>query len=161
MEIERKFLVKILPNLSDYSFHSIEQGYLNTNPVVRVRKQDDEYYLTYKGSGLMTREEYNLPLTKDGYLHLIDKADDNVITKKSYRIPFEKYIIELDVFEGLFKGIILAEVEFENEAEAKSFVAPDWFGKDVTLDGRFHNSKMSKMNSEDISLLVNMSKSGE
>ena len=65
------------------------------------------------------------------------------------------------MFEGLFKGIILAEVEFENEAEAKSFVAPDWFGKDVTLDGRFHNSKMSKMNSEDISLLVNMSKSGE
>ena len=66
MEIERKFLVRQLPeNLEQYPFHQIEQGYLCTKPVVRVRRQDDEYYLTYKGGGKMVREEYNLPLSAE------------------------------------------------------------------------------------------------
>ena len=63
MEIERKFLLKKIPfDLNSCQYHIIEQGYLCTDPVVRVRRQDDEYYMTYKGKGLMTREEYNLPL---------------------------------------------------------------------------------------------------
>ena len=63
MEIERKFLIKELPeNLSSYQFLTLEQAYLCTDPVVRIRRQDQEYYLTYKGKGLMAREEYNLPL---------------------------------------------------------------------------------------------------
>ena len=48
---------------------------------------NDEYYLTYKGKGLLAREEYNLPLTKESYEHLIKKADGNIITKKRYEIP--------------------------------------------------------------------------
>ena len=62
MEIERKFLINSLPaDLNSYPFHLIEQGYLNTDPVVRVRRQDEEFYLTYKGKGFLAREEYNLP----------------------------------------------------------------------------------------------------
>ena len=65
MEIERKFTLKSLPdNLESYPSHHIEQVYLNYNPVVRARKQDDEYYLTYKGSGMMARDESNLPLNE-------------------------------------------------------------------------------------------------
>lgn len=87
MEIERKFLVAQLPdNLDNYNCRYIEQGYLSTKPVVRVRRDNDDYYLTYKGSGMMAREEYNLPLTKDSYEHLIKKADGNIITKKRYEI---------------------------------------------------------------------------
>ena len=63
MEIERKYTIKKLPeNLESYPCHHIEQAYLNVNPVVRVRKQDDEYYMTYKGNCMMAREERNLPL---------------------------------------------------------------------------------------------------
>ena len=68
MEIERKYLIEkeqLPKNLSDYPFHRIEQGYLCTSPVVRIRRQDDEYFLTYKSKGLMAREEYNLPLTQE------------------------------------------------------------------------------------------------
>lgn len=82
MEIERKFLIKKdqLPgNLTQFSCHEIEQGYLCTEPVVRIRRQDEDYYLTYKSKGLMAREEYNLPLTRDAYLHLKPKADGLVI----------------------------------------------------------------------------------
>ncbi len=76
MEIERKYLLDQLPeNLTSYPCKKIEQGYLSTDPVVRIRRSDDEYYLTYKSKGLMVREEYNLPLTKESYLHLREKAD--------------------------------------------------------------------------------------
>ena len=100
MEIERKFTVKALPeNLDSYPFHLIEQAYLNTDPVLRIRRQDDEYYLTYKGKGLMAREEYNLPLNQSSYEHLLPKADGICISKKRYLIPWDPYTIELDVFE--------------------------------------------------------------
>lgn len=153
MEIERKYLIdknKIPFSLSDYPSHIIEQAYLCTNPVVRVRKEDNDYYMTYKGQGLMVREEYNLPLTADAYTHLLHKADGNIITKTRYLIPLannnlgKDLLIELDVFEGAFEGLYLAEVEFSSKDDADSFLPPTWFGEDVTLDGRYHNSKMSQ-----------------
>ena len=145
MEIERKFLIKNIPvDLSSYKCRIIEQGYLSTSPVVRVRQDNDSYYLTYKGSGMMCREEYNLPLDAQSYAHLIAKADGNIITKKRYEIPLNDLTIELDVFEGVFTGTVLAEVEFPDKEAADSFVPPDWFGKDVTFSGEYHNSNMSK-----------------
>ncbi len=90
MEIERKFLIskENLPaDLNAYPHHRLEQGYLSTAPVVRIRKEDDNYYLTYKSKGLMTREEYNLPLTKESYEHMRPKADGILISKTRYLIP--------------------------------------------------------------------------
>ena len=149
LEIERKYLIKNLPdNLSDYECHPLIQGYLNTSPVVRVRKEDDSYYLTYKGSGLLAREEYNLPLDEHSFLHLIGKADGNVISKQRYKIPYavseKMFTIELDVFDAPFAPLVIAEVEFTNEKEANAFIAPDWFDKEVTYDPEYHNSNLSK-----------------
>lgn len=144
MEIERKFTVKAMPDLSSYKFLSLEQGYLSTNPVVRVRKEDDNYYLTYKGSGFIEREEYNLPLNEEAYYHLIQKADGTVITKKRYLIPYDKYTIELDVFEGKLAPLVIAEVEFDSLSEADSFRPPSWFGEDVTFNPEYSNSNLSK-----------------
>ena len=74
MEIERKFKIKSLPsNLESYANQKMIQGYLCTSPVVRIRRSNDEFYLTYKGSGMMAREEYNLALTEEAYYHLRDK----------------------------------------------------------------------------------------
>ena len=145
MEIERKFLIKHLPeNLDSYAFHIIEQAYLTTNPVIRVRKEDDSYYITYKGSGKMVREEYNLPLTEEAYLTLKSKADGNVIGKKRVLIPYKSYTIELDIFDAPFAPLIVAEVEFPTVEEANAFQGPDWFGEDVTEDTAYHNSTMSR-----------------
>jgi len=145
MEIERKFLIKegAFP-FRKYPSKELEQGYLNTDPVVRVRRSDDEYYLTYKGKGLLAREEYNLPLNKEAYEHLLAKADGNVISKTRYLIPFGKFTIELDEFHGKFAPLLLAEVEFESIEEANAFAPPAWFGADVTEDTRYHNSNLSK-----------------
>ena len=145
MEIERKYLVKTLPDhLDQYESKKIAQGYLCTAPVVRIRRSNDDYYLTYKGDGLMVREEYNLPLTRAAYDKLIKKADGNIITKIRYEIPEKDNLtIELDIFEGSFAGLLLAEVEFSSEAEALSYTPPEWFGKDVTNDAAYHNSNMA------------------
>ena len=147
MEIEKKYLLKELPDLSSCEHHKIEQAYLCTGPVVRVRREDENYYMTYKGSGLMSREEYNLPLNAESYDHLKKKADGNIISKTRYLIPLEKdqLVAEVDVFEKPFAPLIMAEVEFESEEQANAFVAPEWFGEEVTFDGRYHNSYMSKM----------------
>ena len=144
MEIERKFTVRQLPeDLARYDSHLIEQGYLNTNPVVRVRREDDTYYLTYKGKGLMAREEYNLPLNEQAYNHLVAKADGNIITKRRYLIPLPPYTIELDVFMEPFAPLIIAEVEFPTEKEAEAFIPPEWFLEDVTFNPEYHNSTLS------------------
>mgnify|MGYP004441861055 CR=1 FL=1 len=88
MEIERKFLIskENLPaDLDAYPHHKLEQGYLSTAPVVRIRKEDDNYYLTYKSKGLMTREEYNLPLTKESYEHMRPKPA--ILSRKKIDSP--------------------------------------------------------------------------
>lgn len=147
MEIERKFLIETLPdNLEGYDSHLIEQGYLATDPVVRIRRQDEKFILTYKGHGMMTREEYNLPLTQEAYYHLKEKIDGNLISKRRYLIPLEHDLtIELDVFHAPFDWLVMAEVEFPDEETANAFVPPAWFGTDVTFDKHYHNSYLSQM----------------
>ena len=164
MEIERKFTVRTLPvNLSSYPCRIIEQAYLNTDPVVRIRREDDSYYLTYKGKGLLAREEYNLPLNEASYYHLREKADGNIISKKRYVIPIEhpqfnptymssagnlidqiSLCVELDIFEPPFAPLIIAEVEFPDKKTAEAFLPLDWFSQDVTNDPAYHNSNLSK-----------------
>lgn len=148
MEIEKKFVPSEIPkNLAQFKHHKIEQAYLNTAPVVRIRKQDNEYYLTYKGGGMMAREEYNLPLNAESYQHLREKADGNIITKTRYLIPINdgNLTAELDIFEGKFSGMLLVEVEFDSVEQADSFQKPDWFGEEVTHDKMYHNSYLSKL----------------
>ena len=114
MEIERKFVpVKLPDNLESYPHTRIEQGYLCTAPVVRVRR--DGWFLLYD---IQRRWHdgswgYNLPLTKEAYEHLIVKADGTVISKTRYRIPIGNDLTaELDIFDGAFKRCTALEVEF-------------------------------------------------
>ncbi len=155
MEIERKFLVRKLPeHLPDYRMHMIEQAYLNTDPVVRVRREDEDYYMTYKGRGLIAREEYNLPLNAAAYAHLKAKADGNVITKRRYLIPLDGLTAELDIFEGVFEGLCVVEVEFESLAQAEAFIPPAWFGRDVSEERTFQNSVLSSADADRITALI-------
>lgn len=145
MEIERKFLIKALPeDLDSYPRHRIEQAYLCTEPVLRVRRKDEKYILTYKGAGFLAREEHEFPLTEEAYRHLLEKADGNRITKDRYELPYGAYTIELDVFDAPFAPLVLAEVEFPSEEEAHAFQVPAWFGEEVTYDPAYTNAAMSR-----------------
>ena len=149
MEIERKYLIRRLPgNTENYPCRIISQGYLNTDPVVRIRRDNDKYELTYKSKGFMERQEYNLPLTREAYEHLLTKIDGYMIRKKRYMIPLKCGLTaELDVFEEQLAPLLLVEVEFQSEEDALSFVPPSWFGEDVTFSGEYHNSRLAGMTS--------------
>jgi CYTH domain-containing protein len=179
VEIEKKFTVRELPaDLDRYPHHVIEQGYLNVSPAIRVRREDSSFYMTYKashepwqdssfsGERPIGKTEYNLPLDEQSYIHLLAKADGNVIRKKRYIIPlnddaFDKeqiqshpqlvralengeIRIELDVFEDVFDGRILAEVEFPTEEAARLYKPAGWFDTDVTGDPAYSNARMSR-----------------
>lgn len=155
MEIERKFRVTELPkDLAQYQKKEIKQGYLCKGPVVRIRKSNDRYILTYKSKkGISQKfaiqsQEIEMELTEEAFLHLMTKVDNNIIEKTRYLIPYlDKYTIELDVFEGRLKGLYFAEVEFESEEEARNFKLPEWFGEDVSFDQRYRNSYLSQVES--------------
>lgn len=162
MEIEKKYLVKYMPKEMDSAHVSIiEQAYLSVHPVVRIRKSNNRYILTYKShDGIDTNEfgdicicnEIELPLTKESYEHLKTKADGMVISKKRYNIPLATYSTEygklkaeLDVFYGELEGLAFVEVEFESVSSAQQFQPPEWFGDDVSEDERYRNSYLSNI----------------
>lgn len=165
MEIERKFLVKWLPkNLDELEKKEIEQAYLCDDPVIRVRKSNDAYYMTCKSRLGIDKEEttarvcneVELPLTAQGYEQLKSKSDYQLIEKTRYLLELSGgRIAELDVFHGYLSGLVFVEVEFPNEEAAEAFEKPDWFGREVTFDSRFSNHYLSHQKEKpDISDLI-------
>ncbi len=162
MEIERKFLVDRLPDLADaVALWKIEQAYLADNPTLRIRKKNDEYILTYKNrkktddSGLATKaavnEEIEVPIPETIYEHLLIKKIGNIVCKTRYIFRLDDvHKIELDVFEGRLKGLVMAEVEFTDVADANSFTPPAWFGREVSEDKRYTNKSLSKLDRLDL-----------
>ena len=143
MEIERKFLIGALPeDLGSYDSCPIVQAYVSRRPAVRIRQTGDRYILTVKGPGRLSHEEFELPLDREAYEHLMKKHDGKLIVKRRYRIPYGAHTIELDVFEEPLK-LCMAEVEFGSEEEALAFEGPDWFGEEVTYDKRYSNAYMA------------------
>ncbi len=146
MEIERKFLVKVLPNdLESYECINVTQAYISTDPVIRLRNSNDEkYVLTLKSKGHLVREEIEFPLTKEQFLNLWSKIETKVVTKKRYLIPLGGNLIaELDIYSDYLDGLTTVEVEFPSAVEAENFCPPSWFGQDVTHDSRYKNSSLS------------------
>lgn len=148
MEIEKKYLADVLPeHLEQYESLQIEQGYLCSTPVVRIRRMNEDYILTYKskkdspeGHPVCVNQEVELPLTQEAYTHLKEKIDGHLIEKTRYRIPYGAYVIELDVFHGTYEGMVIAEVEFPTVKEAEHFEPPRWFGRNVSDDFHYSNA---------------------
>ena len=106
-------------------------------------EQREEYIFCYKGKGRLSREEYNLPLTKEAYESLLGKIEGRVIQKSRYKIPCGKYTVELDVFHGELEGLCYAEVEFSSLEEAKTFQPLDWFSEELTEERGYSNAELS------------------
>lgn len=170
LEIEKKFKVKKLPeDLSQYKKKVMEQGYLCTNPIVRIRRSNEDYILTYKSMfGLKNQEmqsqkakichEIEVPLNKEGYEHLREKIDGNLICKTRYLIPLEQKGLslkaELDIFEGNLKGLVIVEVEFPDMETAAEFEPPEWFGEDVSNDRRYTNNYLATEGEEILCMII-------
>ncbi len=145
-EIERKFLVKKLPeNISECPHYDIKQGYIATDPTIRVRQADDSYVLTVKGGGIMKKLEYELPLSAEQFEGLWKKVEGNTIEKTRYVIPLGGELnAELDIYKGFLEGFMNVEVEFLSTKDAIMFEPPDWFGQEVTQNPEYSNSSLAK-----------------
>lgn len=149
MEIERKYLLREMPLLTDETARlELAQSYIFRHPVIRIRRQQSEkrtdYILTVKGKGEVARVEYELPLSAEDYEALKEKAEPGEITKTRYLLPLtDGHTVELDAFHGVLEGLWMAEVEFSSMEDMENFGAPGYLGQEVSCDGRFHNAAMT------------------
>jgi CYTH domain-containing protein len=144
-EIERKFLVPQLPHEArGGAADRIRQAYLTIDPVeVRIRSRAGRgHELTVKSAGGLSRVEVNVPLTSDQFDELWPLALRS-IEKERTVLPLADATVEVDVYSGALDGLVVAEVEFGSEAEARAFEPPQWFGVEVTDDGRFRNAALA------------------
>jgi len=147
LEIERKFLVKTLPeNLKDYKSKKILQGYLNIENEdfeVRFRKRGKRFFQTIKQGNGLNREESEVELSKEQFETFWPLTTNHRIVKRRYKIPYKKYVIELDIYKDNYNGLVACEVEFPNEKEALDFVPPEWFGVEVTNEFGLQNNNVA------------------
>ena len=146
IEIERKYLIDLEKIGLLENGNKIKQGYITTNKdaVVRVRVKNDKGYLTIKGSNIGVSRlefEYEIPLLEAN--EMLDKlCQKPIIDKIRYIINYEKHIWEVDVFYGDNEGLVIAEVELEDENEYINL--PLWIKEEVTGDIKYYNSNLMK-----------------
>ncbi|HEX8076332.1 MAG TPA: CYTH domain-containing protein [Chthoniobacterales bacterium] len=146
-EIERKFLVRQLPgDLTSYPHNEISQGYLvslDDGLQVRLRKSGERHLLTFKRGTGNVREEREVELTAEQFDALWPATTGKRLVKTRYEISFGDRVVEIDVYHERHEGLVVAEVEFDDEEAAKSFKAPAWLGDDVTGDPRYSNQLLA------------------
>ena len=148
IEIERKFLVHNDAYKKEAtSIEKIVQGFLNTHPerTVRVRAKDNKGYLTVKGKSNATgttRFEWEREIDVEEAELLLKLCEQPILKKTRYKISYGNHIFEVDEFYGDNQGLVIAEVELQNEQEP--FDEPDWLGEEVTGDVRYYNARLIK-----------------
>lgn len=146
-EIERKFLVADLPDLGRAERAMVRQGYLTApddSTELRLRQKNDRYYLTLKGGGTIVRVERESEISAEQFEIFWPETEGRRLEKERFTgtLP-DGYVFELDVFQGDLAPLCLVEVEFQSEAEARTYTPPEWFGLDVTGDKRYKNKMMA------------------
>ncbi len=150
MEIERKFLLKSFPPKAKALEKIImEQAYISTKPVIRIRKENENFVLTIKGKGLMEREEFELKICEEEYTKLKEKIEYNIIKKTRYIYLIDGIRYEVDEFAGKLSPLLTAEVEFASKEKADSFIPPEWIEKELTMDARFQNANLCQLENID------------
>ena len=146
-EIERKFLVHTIPdNLVRYPNNRIVQGYLavaDDGTEVRLRRRAEEFYLTQKSGGTLSREEWQTELSQRQFEALWPATNGRRVEKVRYEINHGDFKIELDVYGDKLVGLATAEVEFASENECERFTPPAWIGREVTDDSRYKNKNLA------------------
>ncbi|MHC5763898.1 CYTH domain-containing protein [Nostoc sp.] len=145
-EIERKFLVNgdSWRGLAEGSV--FYQGYIATQDQVtlRVRIVGDKGYLTIKGPRIKysrSEFEYSIPI-EEAQKMLDTLCKHPLIEKTRYRIEWGGFTWEIDEFDGVNKGLILAEAELSDEKQ--QIELPIWIGEEVSVDPRYFNSNLAK-----------------
>jgi CYTH domain-containing protein len=142
-EIERKFLLKEFPpGLKKFPHSTIAQGYLAVGPrglQVRLRKKGSVRSLAFKRGTKSAREEREIRLSVEQFDALWPATAGRRLSKVRYEVPWKEHIVEIDIYRGRHRGLVVAEVEFDSQKSCASFQPPDWLGRDVTGKPRYSN----------------------
>ncbi len=151
MEIEKKFLINNIDNLdlTKYSRKEMIQDYLYVDNLTIIRKRkiiqnaNNSYKYTIKTHKVgLSVNEFEFDISEEQYNKLKINDKFNCISKVRYIIPYiDNLKIELDIFDGIYKGIIFAEIEFESEEQAMNTKVPDWFSREIS--NKVTNSDMA------------------
>ncbi len=147
LEIERKFLVSGDFKKDAYTHQEIVQGYLSSvaERTVRVRIKGEKAYLTVKGessSSGVSRFEWEKEISTSDARELLTLCEPGIIDKIRYLVKMGSHVFEVDEFHGENEGLIVAEIELQNESEP--FEKPEWLSIEVTGDIRYYNSSLIK-----------------
>ena len=145
IEIERKFLVNDMSWKPSRESLSVIQGYFPTDGFsLRVRVQDDRAFLTLKKSrSQISRHEFEYEIPAGDAREMIMLfCGSEVIEKTRHLVEYEGFTWEVDEFHGENDGLIVAELELENED--MPFEKPPWIGEEVTQDSRYMNACLAK-----------------
>ena len=145
LEIERKFLVTSDAYKAGAKLVEITQGYLTIqdNLAIRVRIEVHHASIAIKSkiSERVNREyEYSIPL--DEAQSLLNLSQHSPITKTRHLVDYKNHMWEVDEFHGDNEGLIVAEIELDDENE--KFEMPPWLGEEVTADYRYLNSNLAQ-----------------
>ncbi len=147
-EIERKFLIKQLPpDIRRAPHFKIDQGYLaneRQDRHVRLRKKANTASLTFKAGRGRAREEREITISEKQFAALWPATRGRRLRKVRYEMPWKNLTIEIDIYRGRNRGLIVAEVEFPNEASCRRFKPPEWFGREVTGESRYSNVRLAR-----------------
>jgi adenylate cyclase len=147
IEIERKFLVKTIPDLSDAKKSYIHQGYLthsNDSIEIRLRRIDEQYFITVKSGTGMVRSERETSIDQRQFETLWPDTQGKRVEKNRWTGQLNSlHTYELDIFSGALDPLMLVEVEFPSLEEADNFEPADWFGREVTVDKRYKNKALA------------------
>ena len=148
MEIERQFLVGELPPLPE-EYEILRQGYVSLLPEIRIRQiGHTQFILTVKRGAGLVREEWETAISPEEFASLTQRLqpDTLLIEKRRYKLPLAPGVTaELHVHEGHLKGFNYVEVEFSQVEDAKAFVPPAWFGREVSEDARFSYGTLARI----------------
>jgi adenylate cyclase len=145
MEVERKFRLRQPPDLSSSESDPIEQGYLavGADGEVRLRRKGEKTLLTAKRGAGLSRGEAEVEISAEQFEALWPLTEGRRLRKRRHVLPHDGLEIEVDVYQGELEGLIVAEIEFDSEEQARGFEPPDWLGDDVTGDERFLNENLA------------------
>jgi adenylate cyclase len=144
-EIERKFLLSGLPpTLALARRQPIRQGYvaLDGDTEVRVRRTPAGATLTIKGGSGEVRSEEELGLDPRQADALWELTDGRRLEKTRREMRVDGARASVDEYTGALDGLVVAEVEFEDEAQARAFTPPPWFGRELTGEPGYANRSL-------------------
>lgn len=163
-EIERKYALKYVPNnIRIKEIQNIEQAFIykDENTIIRIRKieinQNINYVYTIKTKGdiqyddtyqIGQKYEIESNIKEELYKKLLSNKISNKITKTRIVVPIENNLnVEIDIYYDYLQGFLTAEVEFQDEEEAKQFNKPDWIGEEIGYK-ELSNRKLAQMTQE-------------